>query len=451
MTTQKLPNWRLAAYAGPAIVMSFVNVPTTVVLPTLYVETTQATLAGVGLVNLLRWWVDAVSDPVVGYMSDRTKSPWGSRKPWIVAGALMSAFVVFFLFRPGESYGNIAYGIGLFSLYIALTIFVIPYQAWGSELATSAQDRSRIAGYYSIGMIVGTALFWITPLLLAPVTGTTEMTPEALSTTAWLFLLLVPFIIFFAIRLVPARPPILESRSSLRDMWKVVAYNRPMLRLVIVLSLWGIGNGVSLSVVFIIIRDYLQLGPQFPLLMLIITAVHTISIPIWVRILNKVEKHKGWAISLAGWAVLQPVILLIEPGAQSLPIIIVFIVLVSAIQGANYIAPFSIVGDIADYGMLKMKSSNTANYFAIRSILDKMSTGVGAGITFPLLGFLGYQLGGENTDGANAGLLAIYIGVPALASLLAAAIIWSFPITSRKHNVIFRRLESIRTQREAGK
>jgi GPH family glycoside/pentoside/hexuronide:cation symporter len=93
-------NPQVFVYAIPAMAIAFINLPAAIVLPTFYVEHTAATLTGIGVVNLLRWWFDAATDPVVGYLSDRTRTRWGKRKPWMLAGALVSSVATFMLFRP---------------------------------------------------------------------------------------------------------------------------------------------------------------------------------------------------------------------------------------------------------------------------------------------------------------------------------------------------------------
>ena len=76
---QRSSNAQVLLYAMPAMAIAFINLPSAMVLPTFYVEHTAATLTGIGVVNLLRWWFDAATDPIVGYLSDRTRTRWGKR------------------------------------------------------------------------------------------------------------------------------------------------------------------------------------------------------------------------------------------------------------------------------------------------------------------------------------------------------------------------------------
>ena len=106
----------------------------------------------------------------------------------------------------------------------------------------------------------------------------------------------------------------------------------------------------------------------------------------------------------------------------------------------------ALLGDIADYGALKTGRNNTGNYFAIQTLLQKANMGIGAGIAFPMLALFGYQIGASNTGMAFAGLVVVYIVVPALTSVIAAMILWNFPIDSRRHDIIRKRLEQLSTR-----
>jgi Na+/melibiose symporter-like transporter len=103
----------------------------------------------------------------------------------------------------------------------------------------------------------------------------------------------------------------------------------------------------------------------------------------------------------------------------------------------------AVLGDVSDYGTLKSGRSNTGNYFAMQSVLQKANMGIGAGIAFPLLALFGYQLGGENSGSAVFGLVLAYIILPAVTSVIAAAILWNFPLDARRHGIIRKRLDAL--------
>ncbi|MCB1841377.1 MAG: MFS transporter, partial [Halioglobus sp.] len=232
-------------YALPGIAIAFINLPAAMILPTFYVEHTAATLTGIGVVNLLRWWFDAATDPLVGYLSDRTESRWGRRKPWLVAGAIVSSVAIFQLFRPPEDAGNVYYGVWLCGVYLGFTIFSISHLAWGSELAVSYHDRSRISTYYSVMTVLGSLLFWTLPLLLSPFTGSAEIGPAAVNGIAWIFIFLMPLSALLAVSVVPrGRDLSQRAPQPLRQTVRDLSFNRPLSRFVIAQAIWGVGQGM---------------------------------------------------------------------------------------------------------------------------------------------------------------------------------------------------------------
>ncbi|MFT7287312.1 MAG: GPH family glycoside/pentoside/hexuronide:cation symporter [Halieaceae bacterium] len=440
-------------YAMPSIAIAFINLPAAIVLPTFYVENTSATLAGIGLVNLLRWWFDAATDPIVGYLSDRTRSRWGRRKPWMVAGAIISSIAIFQLFRPSPEVGAYYYAFWLCGVYLGFTIFSISHMAWGSELAVDYKDRCRISTRYSIMTVIGSLLFWTLPVLLSPITGTTDIGPEVIFAIAWLFVIIMPVSALVAVWRVPQGETL--AKSSPQSISQIIAglkFNKPLWRYVIAQAIWGIGQGMYLSVIYVFMRDYLQLGDQFVWLMIWFFVVQTASMPVWGRLMGRYSKHRCWALSWAVYSLVQPVVLLLEPGKAAFIPAMLIVTVTAAVNAASYMAPMAVLGDVADYGSLKTGSNDTGNYFAIQTLLQKANMGIGAGFAFPLLALFGYEIGGDNVGLAFVGLVIVYIVVPALTSVIAAVILWNFPIDARRHGIIRRRLEQLaeRRKRDAG-
>lgn len=450
LTTKRITNVEALFYAMPWTAYAFVMLPLGVVLPTFYAENTMATMAAIGVVSGLFRIFDAFTDPLIGYLSDRTKSRFGPRKPWVIVGSVVSCGAIFFLFQPPPEAGIWYYAVCSFALFLGYTLFDIPHRAWGSEVAADYDDRSRISTYVSIFTVVGSFLFWVMPLLLVDLTGTTEITGDAFSAIAWLFIILLPISALLAARYVPQGPRMALQDTNLRRLFRSIKRNKPLWRYVLASAIWGIGQGVYLSVIFIFIRDYMQLGQFFAVLMIIFFAVQFVAMPIWMKIMYRYGKHRAWAFSWAFGALFNPVILLVEPGAGSFWLVVPLICVSAFTNAASYIAPRALLGDVIDYDILIGKANNSGNYFAFNTFLDKSLFGIGVAIAFPLLALFGYQLGGPNDATANVGLLLCYMGIPAVTHVTAAALLWNFPIDARRHGIIRKRIEqrALRAERD---
>lgn len=109
---------------------------------------------------------DVITDPLIGYLSDRTKSRWGRRAPWMAVGAviLAAAMVALFTVPSGLSQtGNIGWVTGFFVLAtIGFTMVAIPYGAMAGEMTRDPRERSAMTGwrmaFASIGILIGGAV-----------------------------------------------------------------------------------------------------------------------------------------------------------------------------------------------------------------------------------------------------------------------------------------------------
>ena len=121
----------------------------------------------VGLLTALPRLTDAITDPLMGYVSDNTRSRWGRRRPYIFAGAILVglAFALLWQLPDGksENYYFWYFLIGSFVFYLAYTIFVTPWVALGYELTPDYHERTRLMGVQNF---VGYSAYLITPYVL---------------------------------------------------------------------------------------------------------------------------------------------------------------------------------------------------------------------------------------------------------------------------------------------
>lgn len=125
-----------------------------------------------GLVAALPRLTDALTDPAMGFISDKTRSRWGRRRPYIFVGAIAVgiAFALLWQLPIGktEMYYFWYFLAGSFLFYLAYTVFVTPWIALGYELTPDYHERTRLMGVQNI---IGTSAYMITPYLLAIMTS----------------------------------------------------------------------------------------------------------------------------------------------------------------------------------------------------------------------------------------------------------------------------------------
>lgn len=145
---------RLAAFSSLAAPVAAAQVPITNFLPVFYAQTFGISLAALGAIFLLERLWGAFADPLVGVLSDRTRSRFGRRKPWIAAGAALYGLATLALFFPLVGVTPFYLGAALFVFYLGWSMIQIPYLAWSGEISgeyhehphRDVRDRRRFHG-----------------------------------------------------------------------------------------------------------------------------------------------------------------------------------------------------------------------------------------------------------------------------------------------------------------
>ena len=172
----KLPASRKFLYGVGAIgdMIGF-HGPTNLAVPiyTLYMGVSPAVVGAV--VAITRVW-DAVSDPLMGEISDRTSSRWGRRRPYIIGGALVGGLAFALMWHPPaglSQWGHAVFlGLALLLFYTAFTTFTVPYHALGYEMSDEHHERTSVMAYRMFFNVVGNVgVGWLFALAKAPVFG----------------------------------------------------------------------------------------------------------------------------------------------------------------------------------------------------------------------------------------------------------------------------------------
>jgi glycoside/pentoside/hexuronide:cation symporter, GPH family len=430
----------LAAYGLPSLPTTILTFPLFVLLPTFYAQDLGLGLGLVGAILLgSRIW-DAVSDPLVGVLSDHINTPWGRRRPWMVAGTPIALISLWFLLVPGEGVGG-GYLLGwTIALYIGGTMILIPYNAWGAEISGHYHERARVTSFREIFVLAG----GITAAVLVAVLQSDRA--EALRVTALIVIVTLPIAVGFAVRFVPDRPAVLEQRLTFARARAAVRSNKPFQRLVVAFFLNSLANGFPITLFLLFVQHNLRANDT--MLSWILGAyfiMALVSVPFWLLLTKRYGKHRVWVaamILVCCFFIWVP--FLGEGDAMWLLIISLF---TGFGLGADLVLPPAMQADVVDLDELRHREKRTGIFFAVWSIALKLSLALAAGIAFPILELVDFQRDvGDNLPGALLTLAILYAIVPVIFKLAAIALIWGFPLTAAKQAQI-RRLIAAKDRR----
>jgi len=373
-----------------------------------------------GLVGALSIAWDALTDPVVGYLSDNTESErFGRRHQFILGGGLAIALFNYLLWTISPA-ASLTLRVGfvvvaLLLLKTALAVFFVPYLALGGELSQDYDQRSSIQGiravFYLIGMIL--ALFAV-PIFLfrsTPEFPRGQLNPSAyprMAVASSLVVVIATLVCFFGTRRsVPSLPQRSEEMRrqhlSAGNVWKnflEALGNRELLMLVLMIFVLEAGFQFGIAIGFHVNTfTYGLTGPMIGVLGLVVLGTSVLSQPFWVAFTKRFEKKTalvaGLAIGFLGfigapwthvWWKLFPI------QAPTFPFTLGFFFVLAGIgNGAFMSIPNSMIADAADVEELRTGKRDEGLYFGTYTLAYKAGTAVSwalSGVALSAIGFV---------------------------------------------------------------
>ena len=406
------------AYGAFAIPLAMGALPLYVHLPKFYGEVFGIGLASLGFLLLALRAADALVDPLLGALSDRGPA----RKRLIAWSAPVLAFGMIALFEPqvrGEGPLLAWLACSLALVYAAYSLATINHNAWGAELSTDPDERTRITATREGLALAGVVAASVLPGFLAE-----GSEAAGLPRYAWLYAAIVAACLAATLA-APEPPREPASRGALLADVGDALRDRLFLRLVAVFALNGIAAAIPATLFLFYVADVLHAEGRQGWLLALYFVAGAAGLPVWTALAARVGKTVAWAASMIVAVAAFVWAALLGPG-DVVPFAIVC-VMSGAALGADLALPPSILADvIGRRGAMR----STGAYFGVWTLVTKLNLALAAGIALPLIEGLGYSPGARDAT-ATLALAIVYAAVPCALKLAALAALVSF--SSRSH------------------
>jgi Na+/melibiose symporter-like transporter len=437
---QKLKNSTLFCYAliDVPVVMSIF--PIIVFLPRFYNSEVGLSLTTIGTVLLVARIFDVITDPLMGYISDHTRSRWGRRRPWILLSIPFMMTGIYQLFLPPDDagWGHLLFWSMLLSL--GTTMMLIPYYAWGAELSPDYNERSRITGARSMAGVAGSFLAQAIPTIALIAWGIGG-SAAVLEIVAYSMLILMPLCVAVTLLGTPDAQVQVTSNVPLFKGLKLMAKNGPFLQLAIAFTVGSIGLSITTPLYIFFIADVLHAEEKAPYMLAFFYIANLLSIPVWVKLSTVFGKHRTYMSSFVLIALAHPFYMLLGSGDfwYMLPITLVT---GFAAGGFSAALPFSMKADVIDYDTLQSGENRAAFFLASWSFIQKLVASAGAAIATFGLAAVGFDSGKENSEDELFGLRILFSTLPSVFYLGASALMIGYPISEARHAEIRKELQA---------
>lgn len=415
-----------------------------------------------GLIFFLPKLIDAVTDPLMGYISDRTRSRWGKRRPYIFIGAVIAGLSYIAMWQLSED-NSLLFNFWYFLLwniifFLGMTIFSVPYVAMGYEMSSDYHERTRLMAVAQwIGQWAWVIAPWFWIVLYDP-NWFESATEGARTLSIWVGL------ICMGLAIVPAvlcrsddnsheeKEAIGSLSDTFRDLWRgvlITLANKPFQKVCIAtFCIFNAFNTVAGFAFFIIVYymnqgDPVQAG-NWPALFGSVSAICTcfLVIPIINWMAQKFGKLKTFTItqtlSLAGYSMFWWSFSPENPYLMFVPIpLYVFGI------GGLFTLMMSMTADICDMDELETGERREGLFGAIYWWMVKFGAAFAGLLSGLILASVGFdQSITIQSDSTLAGLRAAFILVPVTGTIIGILVMRSYELDESSVNEIRAQLDA---------
>lgn len=421
---------------------------------------------------------DAVNDPLVGLLTDRMRSRWGRRRPFLLWFAIPFGLSFIILWSAPNWDSQIALLIYVtlsFMLADTLqTLISVPYLSLTPELTPDYDERTKLTSFRSFFQLVGTlAISLVAPNIVngVVIAGGTPQQGYMLAGAIFGAIGSAPLILI-ALFIKETAPPEQVEALPLMETLRVAWRNIPFRYAAGIFMLnWAAGDMI-IAVFQHFLRYWVAQGnliatvnvPGFNIDLLglhinfqgfaiavvsaffgIMMLVSIFFIRFWLWVARLRNKREAYMLGMGIWVVVQLMFFTVQPGQ------VYYLLIIAALTGigvsAAYVLPDSLFADIIEWDELRTGRRQEGVYFGIRAFIRKLSGALVIFLALQLLGWFGYQ---NPPDGIaqftqpDSALMMIRLLVSPFGAIMLSGTIllaWLFPLSREKHQRIQRLLE----------
>lgn len=407
----------------------------------------SAAIAGTALLVGKIW--DAVIDPLIGYVSDRTHSRWGRRRPYLLFFAIPFGAAFVLMFRNPEiasQNGKFIWAMLTYVFFCTVYSFTnIPYNALLPEMTTDYNERTNISGYKQIFAVIGTLLGAGAAMpLMALFSGKTA---GFIGMSAIFgFLAAVSLLVtFFSVR----EPNVIErpGKRSVLESLKDVVTNKPYMLL---LFTW-FANSTAVAIMQTMLIYYykylIQDEDSVTLAMITLLLVTMITIPLWVWLAKKIGKKQAY---ISGMTLTLAAVLTFAFAADRIGNIPALLLMALAGVGfaSHYVAPWAMVPDSIEYGFSVSGKRNEGVYYSVWTFVIALGGALAGFLVGQGLDLFGYVPNVLQTAQSMLGIRLLIGILPAIFIIAANIVLALYPLNKKRYEQVLLKIKEMESGKE---
>ena len=397
-----------------------------------------------GLIYGLGMFWDAITDPFMGYMAERTRTKWGVYRPYLLFGniPLALSFILLFWVPPLE--GGALFFFLLFANLLHRTCFTlvsVPFSSLTPRITSDSQERTNLTGFRMLGAQTGTNLM---ALLAFPIIFWVGGEDESLgfvvlACIAGLTALGIHAITFLTVKEPENDQGIERVGGSLSEAARAIGKNGPFWLVFSATLIVGITTIFFGNNLIYYTKYALNLHEYQGTILFTSGIVAFLSIPIWWIISNNIGKKLTWLISSSITLIALLVFYLYK--IDTLMELLFLVAFIGFGSGAGGILFWSMLPDTIEYGEVRTGVRSESSLYGFMTFAQKGSIAFAIIILGIVLDFIGFQANEIQSDTTISNMKAIMTLIPSIGIALSLVIIYFYPIDAKMHKELLRKLQ----------
>ncbi len=405
---------------------------------------------------------DAINDPLVGFLSDRTRSRWGRRHIWMLMGSIPFGISFGLLwFVPGSGISeNLKFAYYLVVSIIFFTTYTtvnLPYAAMTPELTQDYDERTTLNSFRLAFSLTGAILGLVLGAVMA------QLIPDdprqqffVLGVTCGVISILPLYLCIWGTRShVKTGEAALQieddsdANLTVKQQFKILLNNRPYLFVIgIYLTSW-LALQITATIIPFFVVNWMQLDSFF----LVALAVQGAAIPLLFvcsAISQKLGKRGLYGLGMVAWILIQSSLFFLQPGQTTL----LYALALAASFGVAtaYVVPWSMLPDVIELDELRTGQRREGVFYSFMTLLQKLGLALGiflVGQALEFAGFVSATPGEAPPPQPESALLAIRIAIgplPTICLIIGLVLVYFYPLTRHVHADILLKLNERKRQ-----
>lgn len=406
---------------------------------------------------------DAINDPIIGVLSDRTKSRrWGRRLPWMLYGAIPFGLIFFLQWIvPRFSDDPIRNVWPLFWYYVVIglcsqvfyTVVSLPYTAMTPELTQDYDERTTLNSFRFAFSIGGSILSLILAQVVFSTIADRQQQYRVLATICAIISVSALYCCIFGVRdrvlAFEAKRNQFEQPPSIPfvEQLKIVFSNRPFLFVIGIYLFSWLGVQVTASIIpYFVVNNMGLRDSDIPTVMIAVQGTALLMLFVWSALSKKIGKKLVYFLGMSCWIIAAGGLFFLQPGQIGM----MYVLAVMAGVGVStaYLVPWSLIPDVIDLDELQTGQRREGIFYGFMVLLQKLGLALGLFLVGNALQAAGFQatIPGQPTPiQPDSALLAIRLSVgplPTIFLIFGLFLTYFYPITREMHAEIMLKLKA---------